>query len=565
MPTTSDAELLGQYVRNRSETAFGEIVRRYANLVYSAARRQTDDVEQARDVVQMVFTDLARKAGSLGGASPLAGWLYRGVRLQIFELRRKDHRRQRRENEAMNLHDFSAQPAGDWSAVRPILDDAMASLGDKDRNALLLRFFKNESLAAVGGALGIGEDAAQKRVSRALDKLRALLARRGITTSEAALAATLAANAVELTPGGAEALWVAGALAGAPLGVSSFLPLFNMKMAFLVTALTGGLVFLSVLHSRSLHQVQELQTALRTQAKDLAATRAELTRLKGRFANGADDSRLREIARLRAKVDRLESDAKAAKARSPRPSAEPSPANAPAFPAQITLECKFLTLPASQFDAATPDVMTAAMAESIASKLTNNPEVNLAHTPRVTTLCGRATQLAMVDPVTIGRETTNVGLSLSISSECSTNSDAIGLQVSLLGTRLTAQSAIEALTADTSFTVPDGNTVAFHCEIPGEGPWFDGDPTNSPGPRVLLVFLAATLIDPAGNRLHVNDVSSAGDSPVVYPVPGGSATVYTSSTLTNSPAVLPAPSGTILQNPSGVFPEPNRILPASNP
>src|SRR5580658_4497046 len=115
MLTTSDFELLRQYARNKSEAAFGEIVRRYANLVYSAARRQTDDVEEARDVAQMVFLDLARKAGSIGAKSLLAGWLYRGVRLQALEWRRNHQRRQKRERLAMDSLDSSSDACGEWT------------------------------------------------------------------------------------------------------------------------------------------------------------------------------------------------------------------------------------------------------------------------------------------------------------------------------------------------------------------------------------------------------------------------------------------------------------------
>jgi hypothetical protein len=405
----------------------------------------------------------------------------------------------------MKLHDISAPPADDWSAVRPILDDAMASLDDKDRNALLLRFFKNESLASVGGALGIGEDAAQKRVSRALDKLRAVLARRGINTSEAALAATLTAHAVETAPGGAESAWVAGALANAPLAPSSLLPLFSTEAALLAAALTGGLIVLCVLHSLALRQVQELQTALQTQAKDFAATRAELDQLKTRLAM-SDDSRLREIARLRAKVDRLESEAKAAGARSPHPSTEAGSTNTPASTQQIVIQCECLTLPSSLFDDSMDRLMYAPQAESTICGLTNHPEVNLIKLPRMITLFGRPARLAAEDTVTIGNETTNVGLSLNISPQ--TNDDgAIGMQVALRATRLAAQSTIEALTDSESFLIPDGDVIVFERDIPGEGPWFNGDPADASGPRMMLVFLTPTLVDAAGNRLHPDDVS----------------------------------------------------------
>ena len=154
MHNCSDSELLRDYVRHKSETAFGELVRRYAALVYSAAFRQTGSPEKARDVAQVVFADLARKAGSLPSQTMLAGWLYRAVRFEALELRRSEQRRQVREIQAMQSIDPSPEPNGDWGAVRPILDEAMATLDDRDRDALLLRFFKNESLSQNRGRLG---------------------------------------------------------------------------------------------------------------------------------------------------------------------------------------------------------------------------------------------------------------------------------------------------------------------------------------------------------------------------------------------------------------------------
>ena len=187
MQTKSDADLLREYAVNRSEAAFGEIVQRYADFVYSAALRQVGNAEQARDVAQTVFVDLARKAGSLRANILLIGWLCQGARLAALEQLRKDRRRQQRERQAMDLLDPSPDDPNDWNTVRPALDEAIASLGHEDRDALLLRFFRNESLASVGAMLGVSEDAAQKRVSRALGRLREFLAERGIHTTAAAL------------------------------------------------------------------------------------------------------------------------------------------------------------------------------------------------------------------------------------------------------------------------------------------------------------------------------------------------------------------------------------------
>src|ERR1051325_2088000 len=197
MQTRTDAELLREYAADRSEAAFGEIVRRYADFVYSAVRRQKADAEQACDVAQIVFTDLARKAPSLRADTVLIGWLCHAARLAALEQLRGDRRRTQRERQAMELHEPAPEIPDDWRAVRPLLDEAIAGLNHEDRDALLLRFFQNASLASVGATFGVSEDAAQKRVSRALGRLREFLAKRGIHTTAAALSGVLMANAVE--------------------------------------------------------------------------------------------------------------------------------------------------------------------------------------------------------------------------------------------------------------------------------------------------------------------------------------------------------------------------------
>src|SRR2546422_10042480 len=170
MQRKTDAQLLREYARNGSEAAFGELVSRHADLVYSAALRQVIEPDFARDVAQSVFADLARKAKSLSGDVLLAGWLYRSTRFAALTFLRNERRRQNRERQAMQLLDPPGESSPDWDRIRPVLDEAMANLNDADRDALVLRFFKNEDLRAVGIALGTSEDAAQKRVTRSEER-----------------------------------------------------------------------------------------------------------------------------------------------------------------------------------------------------------------------------------------------------------------------------------------------------------------------------------------------------------------------------------------------------------
>src|SRR5262245_48916539 len=181
-----DRQLLRRYVAHGSDAAFSELVARHVNLVYSAAlRRAGRDTHLAQDVAQLVFTDLARKARSLPKDVVLAGWLHKATRFATAQVLRSEDRREKREQEAVAMNELKSDSTLDWEQIRPLLDEALDRLNQTDRDALLLRFFEQRSLAEVGRALGSNEEATRKRVSRALEKLRAHLARRGLTTTAA--------------------------------------------------------------------------------------------------------------------------------------------------------------------------------------------------------------------------------------------------------------------------------------------------------------------------------------------------------------------------------------------
>lgn len=165
MHDPSDAQLLRAYAERGTEAAFAEIVSRHTDLVYSAALRQVNSPDHARDVTQSVFTDLARKARELSWKltpeASLVGWLYRGTRFAARDLNRTEIRRTQRERQAMEQVHPAPESTPDWEQLRPALDDAMAELDDTDRDAVLLRYFKNHDLRTIGAALGISDDAAQ--------------------------------------------------------------------------------------------------------------------------------------------------------------------------------------------------------------------------------------------------------------------------------------------------------------------------------------------------------------------------------------------------------------------
>lgn len=250
MDDTNDIELLGRYTREGSEEAFSALVARYVNLVYSVALRRLGNPHQAEEITQAVFVLLARKARHMTPSTLLAGWLHRTAWFTADNALKIELRRQRREQEAyVQSHLNEAEPDV-WAQVSPFLDQAMAELNEADRHAIVLRFFDGRRLGEVGAALGLNEEAAKKRVNRAVEKLRAHFARRGIAVSASMIVAAIAANAVQAAPahlasGLAAASWAAAA-AGAP-GLTSgllgaLLAKAPVKLALVTLAAILGLV-----------------------------------------------------------------------------------------------------------------------------------------------------------------------------------------------------------------------------------------------------------------------------------------------------------------------------------
>src|ERR1700677_3920536 len=224
---TPDSELLHRFARTNSEDAFAELVKRHVNLVYSAALRQVNgDEHSAKDVAQTVFTDLARKAGSLARRENLAGWLYTSAHFAAAKIARTQNRRRDREETFMREPVNETAPDADWEKIRPALDDAMHELKESDRAAILLRYFENRPFAEVGTKLGLNENAARMRVERALEKLRAIFTKRGITTV-ATIAAVISANAVQTAPANLAAALATTSVAAAGTGTFTLLKIMT--------------------------------------------------------------------------------------------------------------------------------------------------------------------------------------------------------------------------------------------------------------------------------------------------------------------------------------------------
>lgn len=300
---SNDTELLRQYVEERSESAFTELVREHLNLVYSAALRETNgDGALAEDVSQAVFTELARKAPRLLAHPALAGWLYTTVRHLAANLRRAEGHRRRREEEAQSMNELLAEdsPNEVWQRLRPVLDDALHELKEADRAVVVLRFLEDRSLREVGARLGLNENAARMRVDRALEKLRGLLARRGVTSTTSGLAAALALGVVTPAPAALAAAIASTVLAsGAAAGSTTLTLMKLMSITTVKVSLIGALIVAGIAvpawQQTRLHRVQFENAQLRArQAETGRAQETELAALRAVQADQAELERLRQ-------------------------------------------------------------------------------------------------------------------------------------------------------------------------------------------------------------------------------------------------------------------------------
>ena len=313
----NDAELLCRYAEDQAEDAFAELVRRHLNLVYFAAlRRVGGDTHLAEDVAQGVFSALARRAASLTDHPSLAGWLYTTTRNVAMQAQRAARRRQQRELEAHAMQEIplESHPEADWERLRPVIDEAMDELSEPDREAILLRFFANRPFAEVGEKLAISENAARMRAERALDKLRALLARRGITSTSAALTVALANQAALAAPAGLAATVTGAALAGASVtggGAVIAASLFHlMSTTKVIIGMAGAIAILgagtAVYEANAARQARAALAAVSDELHTLqvrtktAETRVQVAESHAQTAEQDCDNLLKMVEVLRA-------------------------------------------------------------------------------------------------------------------------------------------------------------------------------------------------------------------------------------------------------------------------
>ncbi|HEX7862854.1 MAG TPA: sigma-70 family RNA polymerase sigma factor [Verrucomicrobiae bacterium] len=323
---TEVQQLLAEYAKSGSEEAFREVVHRYVNLVYSTANRMVNgDSHLAQDVSQKVFADLAKLAGSLGSDAMLGGWLHRHTCFVASKTMRSERRRQAREQQAVQMNEQMDHSETNLKAITPLLDDAINTLGSHDRQAIVLRYFEQRDLREVGVAIGSNEDAARKRVNRALEKLRDLLSRRGVALSTTALASALGAQAVCAAPLGLSVTVATAALSTAAAGGGTAITILHlMSMTKLqggvIAAVTLALSIPLVIQYRSAASLRAENDTLRAQVEQVAALTEENTRLSNQLAGAQQSTPTRskeefnELMRLRGQVGTLKKTAEEANA-----------------------------------------------------------------------------------------------------------------------------------------------------------------------------------------------------------------------------------------------------------
>src|SRR5262245_31383033 len=212
MADDSDQILLHAYVHNRCEASFSELVHRHVDLVHSTALRIVRDTSLAEDVTQRVFLALAQHSVKLQERISLTGWLHETTRNVAINTVRSEERRRRREQEAASIKHLDVNDSETlWQQIAPHLDEALAQLSGLERDVLLWRYFERRTAEQIGERLGLSAEAAQKRVARSLDRLRGILAERGLAAPTASLAALVSTHAVQSAPVGLAATAIAAA------------------------------------------------------------------------------------------------------------------------------------------------------------------------------------------------------------------------------------------------------------------------------------------------------------------------------------------------------------------
>ena len=546
----TDSLLLKAYVERRLEAAFSELVHRHVDLVYSAAIRMVRDPHLAEDVTQGAFIALARQASELVERATLAGWLHCTAQNIAAQTVRTIERRRAREQEAFAMSEqISTSPDVWWEQIEPHLDAALGELIDADRDAVVLRYFHKKSAAEIATILGVSEDAAQKRVSRAVDKLREVFAKNKITIGAGSLGILISANAVQAAPVGLATKIVA---ATSGLTVTAGITMIQKILitGFAAVAIGGGIYSLHL--QKQIAALQEQQTSLNLQIAQMSQERDDA---KNQLAAAQRENEQRqnhqdELLRLRGEIGvlRRQLDEAVKKNRALPAAVVAMNTNSPT--PQIHIKARFLTMPndasAGWYDSTSPGILTSENFSIALKQLRSRNDVETLAEPAVVTLSGRQVQMRATQIISVVTnfclQETNGTSSIVPQAgavECGPILDAvpkvlsdgytiklpvIASTVEFLGYAPSAKTTPAYNSAGQEFDVPtvspqfrvqqttnsadmlDGQTLVFRLDedqISSAAALaeLDAGKSNSLN-RQTLVFLTASIIDAAGNLVH---------------------------------------------------------------
>jgi RNA polymerase sigma factor (sigma-70 family) len=554
---TGDLDLLRQFARENSQDAFTALVNRHVNLVYYAALRQVRSSQLAEEITQSAFADLARNAGKLKSDTVLIAWLYSITRRTAIDVIRKESRRQLREQIAVEMNAMNAT-ANDWTQIEPLLDDAMAALDETDRAAILLRYFENKTLREVGEELEISDDAAQKRVSRAVEKLREFFSKQKITVGAGGLAVLISANAVQSAPVG-----LALTIANASLDTGTTLTFMKITTAAKLKLALGAIVVASavtafIIQQQNQNKLRDENESLQQQIAQLQADNANLSNrmmeigeaknlsaaqfnelLKLRGETGVLSRQLDELAEKNRRLQNVSAAMRDSKTNSPAP--------------QIHIKARFLTMPndvlaglggLTRFTG----ILTKENASILLRQLQSRAGFEELAEPEAVSTSGRQIQMRATDVLNVVTNCclleTNGISSIVYQTGTVETGPVLDAMPRVLPDGYTIElpviaSVIEFLGyAQSTNTTPAYNSAGQEIDVPTVSPQFrmqsttnsvklfddqtlvfglkddqvqtdvalaelDGSQSSHLN-RQTLVFVTATIIDAAGNRVHEN-------------------------------------------------------------
>ncbi len=550
MTDQTDSLLLKAYVERRLEAAFNELVHRHVDLVYSAAIRMVRDPHLAEDVTQGAFIALARQASELVERATLAGWLHRTAQNIAAQTVRTIERRRAREQEAFAMSEhISTSPDVWWEQIEPHLDAALGELIDADRDAVVLRYFHKKSAAEIATILGVSDDAAQKRVSRAVEKLREVFAKNKITIGAGSLGILISANAVQAAPVGLAAKILA-ATSGLTVtaGITMIQKIFIA--GFAAVAIGGGIYSFHL--QKQIAALQEQQISLNQQIAQMSQERDDAKNQLAAAQRGNEQRQNNqdELLRLRGETGVLRRQLDEATKKNRALPAAVVAMNTNSSMPQIHIKARFLTMPkgmsAGWYDSTSAGILTSENFSIALKQLRSRNDVETLAEPEVVLTSGRQVQMRATQIISVVTnfclQETNGASSIVPQTENVETGPVLDTIPRVLPDGYTIELPVIASVvkflgyAQSTNTAPAYNSAGQQIDVPTVSPQFrvqsttnsvnlfddqtlvfglkdnqvqtdaalaelDGSKPNSLN-RHMLVFVTATIIDRAGNRVH---------------------------------------------------------------